>query len=83
MLTEYFIYSHLLFPLFWCSAAQKINSLMKSSSRSADSGRVIVARWCSFLLRSPFGFVISFCNKIRCNKDINFTIYFTIYYFIS
>jgi hypothetical protein len=31
-----------------------------------------VARWYPLRCLIPFGLVISICNKIRCNKDIDF-----------
>jgi hypothetical protein len=46
---------------------------MKTSSRRAKTpGHLPVERWCPFRCLVLSGLVISFCNKIRYNKDIGF-----------
>jgi hypothetical protein len=63
---EYFMYSHLLLSLFLllCSAAQKMSSLMKTSSRRMSPRSSACGTMVSLPLLSPFGLVISFFIKI-------------------
>jgi hypothetical protein len=75
-LAEYFRYSHLPYFLYiaamlYCSEDDEYfdEDFFKACE---TSDHLPVARWCHFRCLVHSGLVISICNKIRYNKDIDF-----------
>jgi hypothetical protein len=71
-LTEYFMYSHLTYfmhiaAMLCCSEDDEYFD--KDLFLVCETtGHLPVIRWCHFHYLVLSGLVISFCNKIRCNK---------------